>query len=618
METISVDKIICEGNRKYTKDEGFEQLVQSIKTIGIIEPPVVRPMGGGRYRVVAGRRRVAAAQKLKLAEIGCVVREDDKVDDETIALSENVNRLEMHPLDEAAIFKKMADGGASVESIAKYYARSPQAIYKRLRLAPLAEELKAWFRDGILDISGAAVLAELPEEDQKRFYEQNNVFVSGAFGERDDKNKIDSHKISQFIYKAQKHSITESMKKTCEGCAKRTHNEDNDLFEEYSYLTDACLDSDCYRSKWRDMVSAALETQVLQMDEAGLKTDDKIFFRGGVPEELYKKASRVKFNVGKNETEFEILRDRDYDRTGDTQRKKDACWLVHTDYTDGIDVRRVGYKARPPEKKTDDNRNSVNAGKKNDNDRIKEFGREAVEAVAAERQIPARELVKNLEDKNINSYNFKNRISELVAERVIAKNVQALPTEELDGSSRDYLKIFLHRLDYEGYGDYSFSIKGFTKEQKEWLRTLFGNENINQISAGLSQDAQNVLHFLLLSMGFNGVPDLDEAEKIAKEKNPDNLFWEYAAMSIEEYRALYLDAAKEAAAEMLEPKKKKAQLKKKKLAETDAVRKCRICGCTDDDCQQCVEKTGEPCYWVEDDLCSACAEDAYESEDYPF
>lgn len=38
----------------------------------------------------------------------------------------------------------------------------------------------------------------------------------------------------------------------------------------------------------------------------------------------------------------------------------------------------------------------------------------------------------------------------------------------------------------------------------------------------------------------------------------------------------------------------------------EKARKCRICGCTDDDCQQCIEKTGEPCSWVEDDLCSAC------------
>ncbi|MDR2021288.1 MAG: hypothetical protein LBQ14_11050 [Treponema sp.] len=43
------------------------------------------------------------------------------------------------------------------------------------------------------------------------------------------------------------------------------------------------------------------------------------------------------------------------------------------------------------------------------------------------------------------------------------------------------------------------------------------------------------------------------------------------------------------------------------MDKTDKGRKCRICGCTDGDCRQCIEKTGEPCYWVEEDLCSACA-----------
>lgn len=38
-----------------------------------------------------------------------------------------------------------------------------------------------------------------------------------------------------------------------------------------------------------------------------------------------------------------------------------------------------------------------------------------------------------------------------------------------------------------------------------------------------------------------------------------------------------------------------------------SVRRCRVCGCTDDDCRQCIERTGEPCHWVEADLCSACA-----------
>ena len=47
--------------------------------------------------------------------------------------------------------------------------------------------------------------------------------------------------------------------------------------------------------------------------------------------------------------------------------------------------------------------------------------------------------------------------------------------------------------------------------------------------------------------------------------------------------------------------------------ETENVRHCRVCGCTDDDCSQCIERTGEPCYWVEWDLCSACATETAEA-----
>lgn len=44
---------------------------------------------------------------------------------------------------------------------------------------------------------------------------------------------------------------------------------------------------------------------------------------------------------------------------------------------------------------------------------------------------------------------------------------------------------------------------------------------------------------------------------------------------------------------------------------TTKIRKCRECGCTDDNCRQCIEKTGRPCYWSEPDLCSACDDDPY-------
>lgn len=48
----------------------------------------------------------------------------------------------------------------------------------------------------------------------------------------------------------------------------------------------------------------------------------------------------------------------------------------------------------------------------------------------------------------------------------------------------------------------------------------------------------------------------------------------------------------------------------KKKTQKPKVRTCRVCGCTDNDCRQCIEKTGHPCYWVENNLCSACVSES--------
>jgi ParB/RepB/Spo0J family partition protein len=609
MESITLDKIICDSNRKYTKDEGFEQLLNSINAIGIIEPPVVRRIDDGKYRVVAGRRRVAAARELNMARIDCIVREDDedkviRITDEQIALSENVNRQEMHPLDEAAAFKKMAEFGASVEEIAKYYARSPSAIYKRLRLSGLAEELKGMFRDGKLNIASAAVLAELPEGDQKEFF----VFYG------DEEEEIEHGKISQFIFKSQKHTIEKSMK-GCEGCTKRTHNEDNKLFLEFENLTDVCLDADCYRVKWHGMISCALEAEIVQMNEAGVQTDNKMFFENNVPEEMYKKASKARFGIEKKEVEFEVLRDKDYDRTGTTNRKKDACWLIHTDMDGNINISRVGYKARPPREKTAEK--GAAAGKNIDSDSkdIDRYGRKVMKAVAEELQLPSAQVLhKNLCSKRItNGWDFKDRISKLVIGRVIARRI-----EEFDNDPPcDYLEILMKRLDEDCCADHPLDGSKFDERQKEWLQKLFCKKDIKQIWAGISDDARNILHFLLLSLGFSDAPDLDEVKEIVKKKKTNDILWNYACMGAEEYEALYLEAAKEVAAEALKPKEKKGAKKKNAGGKkgNDGVRKCRVCGCTDDDCSQCVEKTGEPCHWVEEDLCSACADEGGGEDD---
>jgi len=576
VKTVELKKIAEDDNRKYTKDEGFEQLVRSIKEHGIIEPPVLRMGPDGNYRLLAGRRRIAAARKLKLSEVDCVIRYEDDSTDEEIALSENVNRLEMHPLDEAALFGRMAESGKSVEEIAKYYARSPSAIYKRLRLNSLIEELKGMFRDGGLNITGAAVLAELPEEDQKDFYNTSgkkfyNLYGGENIGEVDEEIKaVEINNIHNFIYKKQKNVIEESMKSFCEGCKKRTHNEDNALFEDVELFSDVCLDGDCYRAKQLALINTALTAAAVQMEEAGLKTDDKVFFVGGAPERIYKNATKARFEVDKEPVEFEVLRDTKYDRTGTTNRKKDVCWLIHTDGSGNINVERIGYKERPPKEKPSE----VETGSgKNKSDAKKEIdkygGRGVLEAVAKEMQKPsAAELVKELKIKGkIEYYSFEHKISALVFERLAAKRI------EKETAEINYLELFLEYLDDNfGFGgEGSFIEKDFSDRQKKMLNKLFGNRSLKSVWSEFDDDARALIHFLLYSFLLTSeLPNLDEV-KDKKKNNFDlnfGLIWKYMGMSDEEYEALYLQAAKDVAAEALKPKggKKKAEVVKKKTS----------------------------------------------------
>jgi ParB/RepB/Spo0J family partition protein len=100
--TIPVGKIVSESNRKHGGMGNIEILSESIKADGLINPPTVVANGDGTYRVIAGRRRVEAVRQLKWKEVQSrIVDGADAYRLESIGLAENVNRQEMHPLDEA-------------------------------------------------------------------------------------------------------------------------------------------------------------------------------------------------------------------------------------------------------------------------------------------------------------------------------------------------------------------------------------------------------------------------------------------------------------------------------------------------------------------------------------
>ena len=137
----------------------LEALAESIRAQGVIQPLVVRPVGYGRYELIAGERRWRASQLAGLAEVPAVVR---TVPDETalaMALIENIQREDLNPLEEALGLKRLADEfGMTHEAVAAAVGPLAQLVSNLLRLLSLAEPVQALVNDGKLDMGHARAL----------------------------------------------------------------------------------------------------------------------------------------------------------------------------------------------------------------------------------------------------------------------------------------------------------------------------------------------------------------------------------------------------------------------------------------------------------------------------
>ena len=143
--------------RKTGATAGIAELAASIKAHGLLQNLQVRAADGGKFEVVAGRRRLAALKRLarnkdieKLVEIACHVLSDE--DAAEISLAENVMRLPMHPADQFDAFRALAETGKGPEEIAARFGCSPATVRQRLKLASVSPRLMKVYRAGNMDL----------------------------------------------------------------------------------------------------------------------------------------------------------------------------------------------------------------------------------------------------------------------------------------------------------------------------------------------------------------------------------------------------------------------------------------------------------------------------------
>jgi ParB family transcriptional regulator, chromosome partitioning protein len=153
--------------RRSFDSDALNELAESIRQKGIIQPLIVRPKGGGRYEIVAGERRWRAAQIANLHSLPVLVRDLSDSEMLEIAIIENIQRADLNAIDEAQAYRQLMDRfGHTQEKIAESLSRSRSHIANLLRLLTLPDSVQNMVRNGTLTAGHARALIGKPDAQE--------------------------------------------------------------------------------------------------------------------------------------------------------------------------------------------------------------------------------------------------------------------------------------------------------------------------------------------------------------------------------------------------------------------------------------------------------------------
>ena len=167
LEQIDVDRIIPNPNqpRQAFDDESIQELAQSIRQVGLIQPLVVRRMDGG-YELVAGERRLRACKSIGMKKVYCIVQNDIFEEDSAMmALIENLQRENLHFLEEAQCYQTMLSTyNLKQEELAERLGKSQSSIANKLRVLKFSPAVKTAMIEAHLTERHARTLLRIRDE----------------------------------------------------------------------------------------------------------------------------------------------------------------------------------------------------------------------------------------------------------------------------------------------------------------------------------------------------------------------------------------------------------------------------------------------------------------------
>ncbi len=155
--------------------QSIQELAQSIKEKGVIQPLLVR-RHGDHYELIAGERRLRAAQSLNTAEVPVIVKDVDDKDSLELALIENIQRQELNPIEEAHAFQYlMQKFQLTQERISEVLGKARASIANTLRLLNLPQEIQMEMKQGRLSFAHGRALLEVEDTNHQRKLAQEAI-----------------------------------------------------------------------------------------------------------------------------------------------------------------------------------------------------------------------------------------------------------------------------------------------------------------------------------------------------------------------------------------------------------------------------------------------------------
>lgn len=264
VETIPIGRIKPSpmNPRKTFDQDDLMELAQNIKEQGLLQPITVRPvestdsdpLADGCYEIVCGERRYRAMSILADGDnykVPCLIRSmtDDEAFDAMI--TENLQRKDVDPMEEAFAFSKLAERGSATEDIALRFGKSRRFVLDRIKLNKLIPELTLRLKDGEMSISAAMIICKLDEDLQREFHKRYSHYASVSKGDAERFcNSIFQYLSHSAWFNGERKDFDGGCGLKCSECPYNTINVGCIFYEMKAETTEArCTNKDKYQDK---------------------------------------------------------------------------------------------------------------------------------------------------------------------------------------------------------------------------------------------------------------------------------------------------------------------------------------------------------------------------------